>query len=268
MKMPSKGIYIDQIGRDVYIPATPQRIISIVPSQTELLFDLGLTDQIVGITKFCIYPVAEVRSKAKIGGTKQLNIDLIKRLQPDLIIANKEENERSQVEELMLHFPVWVSDIGNMADALYMIESVGEIVDKRAEAKVIVQDIEKSFSELKSIKKSLSVAYFIWRKPYMVAGKETFIDDMLIRCGFINCIDQNRYPEIDTSVLAELNPDVVLLSSEPYPFKQKHIDEFKVILPRAKILLVDGEMFSWYGTRLQFAAGYFTEIINLLENQT
>lgn len=265
--MPSKGIYIDQLGREVHIPAAPQRIISIVPSQTELLFDLGLDEQIIGVTKFCIHPADKVLSKAKIGGTKQLNIDLIKSLKPDLIIANKEENERSQVEELMQHFPLWISDISNMADALQMIESVGEITCKAVEAQKIVQRIETSFNELKSIKKPSSVAYFIWRKPYMVAGKGTFIDDMLTRSGFTNCIDQSRYPEIDAISLAKLNPEVVLLSSEPYPFKQKHIDEIRVFLPSTKILLVDGEMFSWYGSRLQFAAVYFAEIINLLENQ-
>jgi ABC-type Fe3+-hydroxamate transport system substrate-binding protein len=267
MKMPSKGIYIDQLGREVYIPAAPQRIISIVPSQTELLFDLGLGDQIIGLTKFCIHPVGEVKSKAKIGGTKQLNIDLIKSLRPDLIIANKEENERSQVEELMKYFPVWISDISNMVDALQMIESVGEITRKQVKAQRVVQDIQTLFSELKPAKEALSVAYFIWRKPYMMAGKQTFIDDMLSRCGFINCINQTRYPEIDANGLVALNPNVVLLSSEPYPFKQKHIDEFAAILPNAKLLLVDGEMFSWYGSRLQFAAAYFAQIINLLENQ-
>jgi ABC-type Fe3+-hydroxamate transport system substrate-binding protein len=265
--MPSKGIYIDQLGREVHIPATPQRIVSIVPSQTELLFDLGLAEQIIGVTRFCNHPADKILSKTQIGGTKQLNIGLIKSLEPDLIIANKEENERNQVEELMQYFPVWISDISNKADALQMIESVGEITCKVLDAQKMVQRIKTSFNELKSIKKPLLVAYFIWRKPYMVAGKGTFIDDMLTHCGFINCIDQSRYPEIDAISLAKLNPEVVLLSSEPYPFKQKHIDEIRVVLPNTKILLVDGEMFSWYGSRLQFAAGYFAEIINLLENQ-
>ncbi|OKS86157.1 helical backbone metal receptor [Mucilaginibacter polytrichastri] len=265
--MPSKGVYVDQLGREVYIPAIPQRIISIVPSQTELLFDLGLQQQIVGVTRFCIYPANKVQSKTKIGGTKQLNIEQIKSLQPDLIIANKEENERSQVEELMKHFPVWISDISNLDDALQMICKVGEITRKAAKAQQIIIDVTQAFNGLKSAKKQLSVAYLIWRKPYMMAGKETFIDNMLAHCGFINCTDKGRYPEIDAPALAALNPDVVLLSSEPYPFKQKHIDEFKEFLPNARIGLVDGEMFSWYGSRLQYAVGYFAGIIKMLENQ-
>lgn len=256
------------MGRDLYIPAIPQRIISIVPSQTELLFDLGLAEQIVGITKFCIHPADGVQSKAKIGGTKQLNIELIKSLRPDLIIANKEENDRSQVEELMQYFPVWISDINDLDEALHMINSVGEMAGKAVEANKIIQSISASFNALKPTVKQLSVAYMIWRKPYMAAGKDTYIDNMLSLCGLHNVIKETRYPELNARQLTELNPDVILLSSEPYPFKQKHIAEFKAILPQAKVLLVDGEMFSWYGSRLQYAVKYFTQIINMLDNQS
>jgi ABC-type Fe3+-hydroxamate transport system substrate-binding protein len=168
----------------------------------------------------------------------------------------------------MQYFPVWISDVNNFNDALHMIRSVGEIAGKPIEAERIIQTISTSFEALKPAINQLSLAYFIWRKPYMIAGKGTYIDDMISRCGLHNVINENRYPEIDTQRLAELNPDVVMLSSEPYPFKQKHIYEFKAILPRAKIILVDGEMFSWYGSRLQYSAGYFAEIIKMLENET
>ena len=265
--MPSNRIYNDQLGRDVRIPENPQRIISIVPSQTELLFDLGLAEQIVGITKFCIHPANGVQSKTKIGGTKQLNIELIKSLEPDLIIANKEENERSQVEELMQHFPVWISDVNNLDGALQMISSIAEINGKAIEAQKLIQQVSSSFNALKSAINQLSVVYLIWRKPYMVAGKEIYIDDMISRCGLHNVINETRYPEIDTQQLIALKPDVVMLSSEPYPFKQQHIDELKTILPQTKLILVDGEMFSWYGSRLQYAVKYFAEIIKMLENE-
>jgi ABC-type Fe3+-hydroxamate transport system substrate-binding protein len=265
--MPFKKIYTDQMGREVYIPAIPKRIISTVPSQTELLFDLGLSGQIVGITKFCIYPANAIQSKTKIGGTKQLNVELIKSLQPDLIIANKEENERSQVEGLMQQCPVWISDVNNLDNALQMISSIGAIAGKATEAKKITQQVSTSFSFIKPAINQLSVAYMIWRKPYMTAGKQTYIDYMLNRCGLRNVINETRYPEVNAYQLAELNPNVVLLSSEPYPFKQKHIDEFKTILPNASVVLVDGEMFSWYGSRMLYAAEYFAEIIKLLDNQ-
>src|ERR1700741_3198050 len=108
--------FIDQTGRKISIPQIPQRIISLVPSQTELLFDLGLDKEVVGITKFCVHPPEWFQTKTRVGGTKQLKIDLIKQLQPDLIIANKEENVKEQIEELEKHFPVWISDVNNLED--------------------------------------------------------------------------------------------------------------------------------------------------------
>lgn len=265
--MLSKKLYTDQMGREVYIPVLPKRIVSIVPSQTELLFDLGLNENIVGITKFCIHPADAIQAKTTIGGTKELNIELINSLQPDLIIANKEENERSQVEHLAQHFPVWISDINNLDDALQMIRGIAEINGKALEAQKLIQHVSNSFKSLKPVINPLSVAYMIWRKPYMVAGKETYIDDMMGHCGLCNVINETRYPEVDAQQLITLNPDVILLSSEPYPFKPKHFDEVKAILPKAKVFLVDGEMFSWYGSRLQHAAKYFGQIIKMLDNQ-
>ena len=235
-----------------------------MPSQTELLFYLGLDDEVIGITKFCIHPADKFKSTIKIGGTKQLDIAKIKSLNPDLIIANKEENERGQLEELMKNFPVWISDIHDLDGALEMITGVGALVGKHKEALALNNNISLKFNELMLAVSNLRVAYFIWRKPYMVAGKNTFIDDMLQKCGLINAFDMARYPEIDPSLLHETNPDVILLSSEPYPFKEKHIAELKAIAPNAVIKLVDGEMFSWYGSRLLDAPAYFNTLISEL----
>ncbi|WP_295667575.1 ABC transporter substrate-binding protein [uncultured Mucilaginibacter sp.] len=249
------------MNRQADFPSAPKRIISIVPSQTELLFYLGLDEEIVGITKFCIYPADKVKSIEKVGGTKQLNIEKIKSLKPDLIIANKEENERSQIEELINFCPVWISDIYNLADALDMIERVGALTGKGTEAKMLSNQITQQFNRITIQQSNLKTAYFIWRKPYMVAGKNTFIDDMLRRCGLINVFEQHRYPEINRERLIEANPDVILLSSEPYPFNEKHMAELKAIVPKAIIRLVDGEMFSWYGSRLLHAGAYFEELL-------
>ncbi len=254
-------IYVDQMNRTVEVPSTPKRIISIVPSQTELLFDLGLDEEIVGITKFCIHPKDRVKQKVKIGGTKALNINKIKELKPDLIIGNKEENERSQVEELMKDFPVWMSDIADLRGATDMISRVGELVGKNAEAEKLVNNIRSGFDQLNIKSQGLRVAYFIWRKPYIIAGKGTFIDAMLQKCGLSNAFDTHRYPEISAEQLIAAKPDVILLSSEPYPFKEKHIAEFKTMLPNTIIKLVDGELFSWYGSRLLHAPGYFKHLI-------
>jgi len=253
-------VFYDQLNLKVSLNKIPQRIISIVPSQTELLFYLGLGENIIGITKFCTHPHHQTEHTTKIGGTKQLNIELIRELQPDLIIANKEENEKSQVEDLMSICPVWISDINDLPQALAMIESVGTMVNRKTEADVLVKSITSQFNALIKIKKPLTVAYLIWRKPYMVAGVDTFINSMLQLCGFTNAFKADRYPLIDAAILINANPDLVFLSSEPFPFTEKHIEEFKAILPNAKIVLVDGEMFSWYGNSLLLAPGYFLSL--------
>jgi ABC-type Fe3+-hydroxamate transport system substrate-binding protein len=257
-KMPA---FHDQLNREVFLHQSPKRIISIVPSQTELLFYLGLDEEIIGITKFCTHPQNKVKAKVKIGGTKQLNIALIRQLQPDLIIANKEENERDQVEELMNTCPVWISDINDLAGAIEMIEVVGEMVNKKPEADTLVKGILNQFKTLTNTILNQRVAYLIWRKPYMVAGNDTFINNMLQTCGLTNAFELNRYPEVNEYMLKDANPDIVFLSSEPYPFSEKHIKEFKAILPNAKVVLVDGEMFSWYGSRLLLAPGYFKSLV-------
>jgi ABC-type Fe3+-hydroxamate transport system substrate-binding protein len=253
--------HTDQLNREITFPDIPKRIISVVPSQTELLFDLGLDKQIVGVTKFCIHPASKVKVVQKIGGTKQLDIEKIKSLQPDLVIANKEENERSQIEELMRLYPVWISDISNLDEAVDMINRVGALTGTSGAATLLSPQILKNFNELAFPQRGRRTAYFIWRKPYMIAGKGTFIDDMLQRCGFINAFDRERYPEITAEDLSIADPEVVLLSSEPYPFKQKHMDEIRGILPNAIIKLVDGEIFSWYGSRLLHARQYFEGLI-------
>jgi ABC-type Fe3+-hydroxamate transport system substrate-binding protein len=257
-------VFYDQLKRNVSLDKTPKRIISIVPSQTELLFYLGLADNIIGVTKFCTHPYHQTKHTTKIGGTKQLNIELIRELQPDLIIANKEENERSQVEDLMNVCPVWISDIDDLAGALAMIEDVGAIVNREVEANTLVKAISNQFNALIKVEKSLTVAYLIWRKPYMVAGAGTFINSMLRLCGFTNAFELNRYPQVDVAMLVNANPDLIFLSSEPFPFTEKYIEEFKEILPNAKIVLVDGEMFSWYGSRLLLAPRYFSSVIESL----
>jgi ABC-type Fe3+-hydroxamate transport system substrate-binding protein len=259
-------LYYDQLRRAVDLPSTPKRIISVVPSQTELLYYLGLNKEIVGITKFCVHPAAQFKITAKVGGTKQLDIAKIKALQPDLVIANKEENEQSQIEELMKFCPVWISDISDLARAVDMIEGVGVLVGKSRESKILTNEINQQFYSIIIEPSNFRVAYFIWRKPYMVAGKNTFIDSMLKKCGLTNAFDLDRYPEIDALTLLKANPDVIFLSSEPYPFKEKHIAEFKDMLPSAFIKVIDGELFSWYGSRLLHAPAYFKKLTNELRS--
>lgn len=256
-------LYTDQLGRTIAIKQTPKRIISLVPSQTELLFDLGLNEEIIGITKFCVHPETWFKTKLRVGGTKQLHLDKIKELQPDLIIANKEENVREQIEKLATDFPVWISDVNNLNDAFEMIESIGEITDKVFTAKQITAQIKENFAQLQTANHKPQTCYLIWKDPYMTIGGDTFINDMLQRCGFQNIFrHQDRYPEVSIEQLQNENCQLLLLSSEPFPFKQKHIDELQQFLPDTKIILVDGEMFSWYGSRLLKAPVYFQQLQN------
>jgi len=257
----------DQLNRAIEFNFPPKRIISLVPSQSELLWDLGLKEELVGITKFCIHPNEMFKKVAHVGGTKTIKFDVIKNLQPHLIIANKEENEQTQIEELCKHYPVWISDIYNLNDALKMIEDVGTITNREVQSGELVNSIRQKYQQFKNRQSTIvnsKVAYLIWKKPYMAAGEKTFITEMLQECGFTNVFANHseRYPEITIQNLIAENPDFIFLSSEPYPFKEKHIEELKIHLPNAKIILVDGEMFSWYGSRLLYAFDYFEELLS------
>lgn len=254
------------MGRKIILGKTPERIISLVPSQTELLADLGLENEVVGITKFCIHPENWFRNKTRIGGTKHFDFEKINSLQPDLIIGNKEENEKEQIEELMKNHTIWMSDIKTLDNACEMIRKIGELTGKKEKAENFATEIKSRFDCFQ--KKIISfpekrVAYFIWKNPWMGAGKNTFIDHMLKICGWKNVFYEieSRYPEVTFSELSLLDPELILLSSEPYPFKEKHTEELKAICPKAKILLVDGEYFSWYGTRLLKSPGYFKTVL-------
>ena len=267
-----KRIFIDQLNRAVTLDFPPKRIVSLVPSQTELLFELGLNTEIVGITKFCIHPEEKVQGKSKIGGTKKLDLEKIRSLKPDLIIGNKEENERADIEELEKEFPVWMSDIFNLEDALDMITQVGELTNRSPEAGYLVHLITAGFKDLQQLalekRISQSVLYMIWKKPLMSSGRNTFIDDVLRKIGLTNVLETTRYPMLETYMLTRLKPDLVFLSSEPYPFKEKDVEQFQELLPNSRVLIVDGEMFSWYGSRLVKAVEYLFNLQNQLSEHS
>jgi len=249
----------DQLGNTISLAYTPKRIVSLVPSQTELLFDLGLNEEVKGLTKFCVHPQEKVKSKIIVGGTKKFRFDVIDKIAPDLIIGNKEENYQEGIEILSQKYPVWISDINTMTDAIDMIESLSKITDNETVGKKIIQKINYEFENLRKVS-SLSVLYFIWRKPYMVAGQHTFINHMLEKIGLKNAVNEKRYPELSTNHIEQLNPNLILLSSEPYPFKAKYFKDFQNLCPHAEIRIVDGEMFSWYGSRLTKAPDYFNSL--------
>ncbi|MBC5775401.1 ABC transporter substrate-binding protein [Pontibacter sp. KCTC 32443] len=256
------------MGRQIELQQLPQRIISLVPSQTELLFDLGLGDRIVGVTKFCIHPKEQVKYKTIVGGTKNFKFDIIDQLQPDLIIGNKEENYKEGIEQLQEKYRVWMSDIYTLADALQMMLQVGRMTGTETQAAALEQSIRSGFQRLQPVQPPIKTAYFIWRQPYMAVGGNNFINHLLQQSGFENAFaDLERYPEITPERLQQVDPQLILLSSEPYPFKEKHISEFQELCPQATIKVVDGEMFSWYGSRLAKAPAYLQQVVNEVQTQ-
>jgi ABC-type Fe3+-hydroxamate transport system substrate-binding protein len=244
---------------------SPLRIVSVVPSQTELLYTLGLNNEVVGITKFCVHPNSWYKNKTRVGGTKTLDIEQIKKLNPTLILANKEENVKEQIEALRDVCPVYVSDINTFDDALMMMDVIGQWTNRHEMARELIEQLRFQATQYLQKPDPRSVLYLIWQKPYMAAGTNTFIHTMLKVGGWKNSVPLSRYPELTEEQIRTLNPGLVFLSSEPFPFKQKHIQELQTILPEAKIMLVDGEMFSWYGSRLLHSFNYFKTLHEKLD---
>ncbi len=254
-------IYIDMMGYPVEVKKRTMRVVSLVPSLSLTLHDLGIGPRLVGVTKFCVNPKQLKTSSTIIGGTKLLRLDEITRLNPDLIVANKEENNEEDIYLLREQFPVWVSDVSTLADALETIASLGSLVDCQLAAKNLIASITnaRNLYQKLDIPHAPSVAYIIWNDPLMVAGGDTFISTMLHEAGFTNAFaNQNRYPAVTLQALKELKVDYIFLSSEPYPFKEKHKAIFEPMFHKDQIQLVDGEMFSWYGSQLQKSYTYFT----------
>lgn len=255
-------IFNDQINREIQLSETPNRIVSLVPSQTELLVDLGLEEKIVGVTKFCVHPKNLRKEKKIVGGTKKVHYDKIKTLRPDVILCNKEENTEEMVQELKKIAPVHVSHVKTMAEALEMIAQYGEMFGVPEKASEIIAIIQRELDEFRRCIKERpirKVAYFIWKNPWMVAGKGTFINHLLELNHFENvfAMENSRYPEVSLEAVKEKNTELVLLSTEPFPFQEKHKEELQKQLKGIRIKIVDGEFFSWYGSRLIKAFRYF-----------
>lgn len=253
----------DQMGRTIMVPGTVRRIVSTVPSQTELLFDLGLGDRLVGRTKFCIHPKDRVGEVPIIGGTKNLHVSKIKALIPDFIIGNKEENEREQILSLSADFPVWLSDVQTWDDGLHMILELSDLLGVKSKGIELFEKLiesKRGYIVPDSIQ-SARVLYLIWHDPMMAVGKNTYIDHMLSVFGVRNALSNyDRYPELSEAEISRIAPTHIFLSSEPFPFKEKHISHYQRICPDAVIRIVDGELFSWYGSRMLKSMEYFKKL--------
>ncbi len=234
-----------------------KRVVCLVPSLTELLYNLDMVP--IAQTIFCVHPTTEFKSSIKIGGTKKVNISKTISLSPDLIIANKEENEKDQIIQLSEHVDVYLTDIKTIQDSVEMIIELGSLIGRTAQSLKLAQTVKQGFNSVK-ITHSKSCLYLIWKDPYMAAGKQTFINAILEKCGYKNVLkEDSRYPEISAQSIKNYNPEAILLSSEPYPFRDIHLKELQSILPNTDIKLVDGELYSWYGSRL-------LKTLNMLQN--
>ncbi|MDW0118346.1 helical backbone metal receptor [Sporosarcina thermotolerans] len=251
---------VDRVGRSVTYHYPPKRIVSLCPGITDTLLSLGLEEKIVGRTRFCIHPKGIVERIPAVAGTKDIKLEAIIDVKPDLIIVEKEENTKEIVEELEKHIPVYVAEVQSVDEAFQMIEDMGDLTDQKEAAVKLVSTIQQEFDSLpKALGKR--IAYVIWRKPYMVVGKDTYINSLLNKMGFTNPFTEadGRYPAVTAEVFQKANLDYVFLASEPFPFKEKHLNEFTAIMPNTKPILVDGEMF-WYGPRMLEAAQYFKQL--------
>ena len=263
--MAATQVFTDQLGYSVQVTHPPQRIVSLVPSLTELIADLGLADRVVGLTHFCVFPRELYERSTRIGGTKKAKIAQIQALEPDLVIANKEENEREQVEAIKRFCPVWVSEVYDIPSALAMIQRLSAVVGAARAGSELAERIGQGVKHLPTLGERQGL-YMIWRKPYMAAGGVTFIHEMMRQIGITNILaDRNRYPQLEQAELQRLAPELVLLSSEPYPFKERHIEELRSLFPYATFQLVDGSMFSWYGSRIEKAVPYLRALAEQLQ---
>jgi len=264
--MKTKLVITDQTNQRISLPAYPQKIISLVPSISFLLYSLGLNDKVTGITRFCKYPENWKKQKSIIGGTKNVKYKRIVALQPDLILANKEENTKEIVEKLSQTAPVYVSDVHNLSDNRQFITDIGTLTQTETESAEINRKIDFLNDKLQElVTKTYKTVYFIWREPWMSVGRDTFINHMMQHAGFENLLQQEkRYPAVELSRLEKLQPEVILLSSEPYPFKEKHRKELQERFPETKILLVKGEPFTWFGSYPLFGLPYLYQLYQKL----
>lgn len=245
------------------------RLVSLCPSLTELVFDLGRGDDLVGRTKFCVHPAGRVDRVESVGGTKNPKIARIVELAPDLVLLNEEENRREDAEALAsAGIRCHVSFPHDVDETAHMIRAIGAALGRPAEADRIAADIEQRATRVRNRARGAPLvryAYLIWRNPWMVAGSDTFVAAMLALAGGVNVFAdrRDRYPIVTPEQIADADPDVVLLSSEPFPFKDKHAEELATAtgLPRQRMQLVDGEYLTWHGSRTPAGIDYAERVI-------
>jgi ABC-type Fe3+-hydroxamate transport system substrate-binding protein len=251
---------IDASGVALELARPPRRIVSLVPSTTELLCHLGLAEVLVGITAYCVEPRDVVRTKRRIGGEKTPDLDAIRALAPDLVIANLEENVRDHVAALRASgIPVWVTYPRTVADTIRFIRETGVVTGAEARAGALADEIEALHRATRAAlagRPPVRVFYPIWREPYMTIGRDTYVHDVLGAVGAANVFgDRDRYPTVTLAEMAARAPEVIVLPDEPFRFRRAHVADFEAFpdvpaVKHGRIHLMDGKIFSWHGPRL------------------
>lgn len=263
--------WTDALGHTIDLQRPPRRIVSLVPSITEALFAFGLGKRIVGVTKFCVEPKDEVTDVPKVGGTKNLDATAVKKLKPELVVANAEENEKADIESLVAEgLPVFVTYPRTVAHATAMMRTLAEMTDTVDVASPIVAGIEAEAALARAANKEnrrRRVFCPIWRNPWMTIGPDTYMHDFLSNCGLDNVYgDSNeRYPEIALEDAAERQPEIVILPDEPYRFSRRHVPEVTEGIPavgESRIYLVDGKDICWHGPRIAGALRRVREAVS------
>jgi ABC-type Fe3+-hydroxamate transport system substrate-binding protein len=253
------GSFVDSLGRELRLTGAPRRIVSLVPSITETLFALGLGPAVAGVTDFCVHPAGEVQHVPKVGGTKNPRLEAVLRLEPDLVIANREENRRRDVERLeAAGAPVFVTYARDVETAIREIEVLGELGERGREARAIAVSVREALRAAREARPvpAPCVVALIWRRPYMAVGADTFAHALLVECGGENPFAERerRYPRIDEGALSAAAPDVILLPTEPYAFGEADRQDLLALDCSAarsgRIHVIEGELLTWYGPRM------------------
>jgi len=231
------------------------QIVSLCPSITETLIEFGLSEQICGVTKFCIHPESVVKNLCPLGGTKDPNLARIRELDPDLIFMNSEENRREDYESLAKDYKVDVSEPKSVAEIPSLLRHFGALTHREAPAERAAQKLERALQSLRKARGQrtslFSYVYLIWRKPWMCVGTDTYVSRLFEEAGGTNLFgDANeRYPEISLQDIAEKKPNYIFLADEPFPFAERHIPEVKKACPLAKVEVISGDDCCWHGIR-------------------
>lgn len=247
------------------------RIVSLCPSLTELVFDLGAGDSLVGRTKFCVHPEGRVDAIERVGGTKNPKVDRIVELAPDIVLMNEEENRREDAESLRAAgVKVHTSMPRTAAETAAMVRSIGIALGRAREAEPIAADIERRADRVRRKATEyppVRYACLIWREPIMTINDDTFIAGLLGLAGGLNVFagQPDRYPTVTAKELHDADPLRVILPNEPFPFQEKHVDELaaQTGLPRSRFVLADGELLSWHGSRTPKGIDYAEELMRV-----